>query len=229
MQESSEVIHPSKISVRHGSSWSEFPPLTTRSCITSPRCAFAPTRIAPNRLLIRDLQIPRQALTLTSFVLLFMPSPTASKFAFVSSSHIYLFPIVLIPAYSCSPSLIHCSLIPLDLIVFTLAHVPSSSPRIAPLPSHVDPVPDHASCAGVLSLSCNAIVVTEYGSCHRSQLLSLITALVRNYCPYYGFSFLSRLLVLVTYSHSCYGFSSLSWIPMLVKASRYCHGLSFLS
>jgi len=101
---------------------------------------------------------------LTSFVLLFMPSPTASEFAFVSLLHIYPFPIVLIPAYSRSPSLFHCSLIPLDLIAFTLAHAHSSSPRIAPLPNHVHPVPDHASCAGVLSLSCNAIVVMEYGS-----------------------------------------------------------------
>jgi len=160
---------------------------------------------------------------LTSFVLLFMPSPTASEFAFVSSAHIYTFPIVLILAYSRSPSLFHCSLIPLDLIAFNLTHAPSSSPRIPPLPGHVHPVPDHASCAGVLSLSCNAIAVTEYGSCHGSLLLSLITALVTNYCPCHGFSFLSRILVLVTDSRSCHGFSFLSRILVLVTDSRFCH------
>jgi len=158
-----------------------------------------------------------------------MPSPTASEFAFVSSSHIYLFPIVLIPAYSHSPSLFHCSLIPLDLIAFTLAHAPSSSPPIAPLPGHMHPVPDHASCAGVLSLSCNAIVVTEYGSCHGSLLLSLIPALVTNYCPCLGFSFLSRILVFVTDSRSYHGFSFLSRILVLVTDSRSCYGLMFFS
>jgi len=151
---------------------------------------------------------------LTSFVLLFMPSPTASEFAFVSSSHIYPFAIVLIPAYSRSPSLFHCSLILLDLIAFTLAHAPSSSLHIAPPPGHVHPVPDHASCAGVLFLSYNAIVVIEYGSCHPSLLLSLITAHVTNYCPCHGFSFLSRILILVT--------DHLSWHPSSFGSGIVC-------
>jgi len=158
-----------------------------------------------------------------------MPSPTASEFVFVSSSHIYSFPIVLIPAYSRSLSLFHCSLIPLDLIGFNVAHAPTSSLRITSLPGHVHPVPDHASCAGVLFLSCNSIVVMEYGSCYGSLLLSLITALVMNYCPCHGFSLLSLILVLVTDSRSCYRFSYLSWILILVTDSRTCHGFSFLS
>ena len=141
-----------------------FPPLTTCLRIPWPRSAFAPTKLAPNWRLISDLQILRQGLQLTCFVLLFMPKPTTSEFAFVSTSHIDTFPIVAIPEYSPSMSLFHCSLILLDRIAFTLAHALFSSLRIANLPGHVHPVPDHSSCAGVLSLSFNAIVVTEYGS-----------------------------------------------------------------
>jgi len=157
-----------------------------------------------------------------------MPSPTASQFAFVSASHIYLFPIVLIPTYSRSPSIFHCSLIPLDLITFTLAHAPTSSPRIAPLPGHVHPVPDHASCGGVLSLFCNAIVVTEYGSCHGSLLLSRILFPVTDSCSCHGFSCLSRILVLVTDSRACHRFSCSSRILILVTDSHSCHRFSFL-
>ena len=166
---------------------------------------------------------------LTSFILLFMPSPTTSEFAFVSSTHIYPFPIILIPEYWNSLSLFYCSLILLDLIILTLTHTPFSIVCIASPPCYVHPVPDHASFARVLSLSCNAIVITEYRTCNRSLPLLLITAFITNCYLSYRFLCLASILILITDSCSSHRFSFLLRIFILVMDSCSCHGFLFLS
>jgi len=157
-----------------------------------------------------------------------MPILTTTKFAFVSSSYTYLFPIILIPQYLCTPSLFYCSLIPLDLIAFTLIHNTSSSPYIAPLRRHMHPVLDHTFCTGVLSSYCIAIIVAKYTSCHIFLLFSLITSLVNNYSPSHVFAFLLRILVPNMDSFSCYKFSCLLQILVVVRDSYSCYGFLFL-